>query len=321
MSFLLLILIVIFSIVLIKAADMTVVSLRKLVRKSGIVGLSAVIIAIGTSFPELFVGVTSAVEGKPGLSLGVALGSNIANIALVGAGVALIAGRIVISEAIIKKVVWVSLVCGVLPYLLILDGNLNRIDGLIMVLAYLAYILSFFKGFYGSALKEHQEGVSFVKFFRRVMNASDGKWKSLASVITGIALMLFSADTIVKFSGRLAQEINISTFIIGLFIIAIGTSLPEFAFSLRSLKDKESEMFVGNLYGSIVANTTLVIGASVLINPITSLSLSRYLLPGGLFIFVYMLFYYFVRTKKRLERWEAGILLVIYILFFLIELR
>lgn len=320
MSFLLLILIVFFSIILIKSADMTVISLKKLVRRSGIVGLSAIIVAIGTSFPELFVGVTSAVEGKPGLSLGVVLGANIANIALVGAGVALIAGRVVISEAIINKIVWVSFSCGVLPYLLILDGNLNRIDGSIMILAYTAYILSFFKGFYGSALKEHQEGISVVKFFRRVINASDGKWKSLASVLVGIALMLFSADTIVKFSGRLAQEINISTFIIGLFILAIGTTLPEFAFSLRSLRDKESEMFVGNLFGSIVANTTLVIGISVLINPVNSISLVSYLVPGGVFILVYLLFYYFIRTKKRLDRWEAGILLAIYILFFLIEL-
>ena len=299
---------------------MTVIALKKLAGKGGVIGLSAIIVALGTSFPELFVGITSALEGEPTLSLGVALGSNVANIALIGAGAAIIIGKVTITEAILKKIVWISLVCGILPYILLLDGNLNRVDGIIMIFVYIAYLLSFFKHFHLRALDESQKGLTLTKLIRKVEHFTEDKWKSLAGVFIGISLMLFSADTIVKYSSIFAERIHIPVFVIGLFILAIGTSLPEFAFSLRSLKDKEPEMYIGNLLGSIVANTTLVVGLSVLIKPIYSLTFSRYLLPGGAFIFVYLLFYFFVRTKKRLDRWEAWVLLAIYIAFFLIEL-
>lgn len=320
MDFLLLFLIIVFSVTLIKSADLTVVALKKISHGSGVLGLSAVIIAIGTSFPELFVGITSAVEGKPGLALGVALGSNIANIALIGAGAALISGRVSISDYVMKRVVWMSFACGLVPYILLLDGNLNRIDGLIMIFIYASYIFGFFRKYYERALEEQEKGISFAKLVRRVEHIASDKWKSLASVFIGISLMLFSADTIVKFSGVMAERLGISIFVIGLFILAIGTSLPEFAFSLRSLKDKEPEMFIGNIMGSIVANTTLIVGISALIRPIESLSFQRYLIPLGVFTTVFLLFYYFVRTKRRLDRWEAGVLIGIYLLFFLLEL-
>lgn len=319
MIFILLILVIVFTVVLIKSADITVISLKKISGKTGVIGLSAVLIAIGTSLPELFVGITSAIAGKPSLSLGVALGSNIANIALIGAGAAIITGRVVISENIIRKIVWVSFACGILPYLLLIDGNLGRIDGVIMLVVYLSYILSFFKRYHQRALEENQKGVSFTKFVRKIEHLAFDKWKSITGITIGIFLMLFSADTVVKFSSLLAEKISIPIFVIGLFILAIGTSLPEFAFSLRSLKDKEPEMFIGNLLGSVVANTTLIIGLTVLINPIRSVAPIKYIIPFGVFVIVYLLFYYFIRTKKRLDRWEAGVLLLIYVLFFLVE--
>ncbi len=320
MSFLLLILVIIFSILLIKSADLTVISLRKLINRSSIVGFSAVIIAIGTSFPELFMGVTSSASGKSGLSLGVPLGSNIANIALIGAGAALITGRVYISDAVVKKIAGISFVCGILPYILLFDGKLTRIDGFILLLVYGAYTISFFRGFGEQAVKEYEMGLSFTKFIRKIRHISEDKWKSLANVFIGISLMLFSADTIVKFSSVLGERSNIPIFIIGLFILAVGTSLPEFAFSLQSLKDKESSMFIGNLMGSIVANTTLVIGLSAVINPINSLSGRSYLIPAVAFVAVFLLFYLFVHSKRRLDRWEAGVLLGIYFLFFVIEM-
>ncbi len=321
MTILLLILIIIFSMVLIRSADLTVIALKKLVIKGGAIGISAIIIAIGTSFPELFVGITSAIAGKSSLSLGVALGSNIANIALIGAGSALISGRVSITESIIKKIIWISFACGILPYILLLDGNLGKIDGLVMIFVYISYILYFFPRYKEKVLGGHHHRIVLLKLVGNIEHYAEDKWKSLAGVFIGISLMLFSADTIVKFSNVLAEKINIPIFIIGLFILAIGTSLPEFAFSLRSLKDNEPQMFIGNLLGSIVANTTLIVGLSVLINPVKILNPQRYLIPGAMFVFVYLLFYQFIRTKKRLDRWEAGVLVLIYIIFFLVELR
>lgn len=296
-------------------------ALKKLVSKTGTVAVSAIIIAIGTSFPELFVGITSSLSGKSSLILGVVLGSNIANIALIGAGAALISGKVHIPELIINKIIWISLACGVLPYFLMLDGALGKTDGLIMIFVYISYILYFFPGYKEKVLSGgHYHRIVVVNFVNSIEKYAEDKWKSLASVFIGISLMLFSADTIVKFSGVLAERAGIPVFIIGLFILAIGTSLPEFAFSLRSLKDNQTQMYIGNLLGSIVANTTLIIGLSVFINPVVILNPQRYLIPGIMFTLVYLLFYYFVRSKKRLDRWEAGVLLLLYVLFFLIEL-
>lgn len=320
MSFLILILIIVFSVLLIKSADMTIVGLRKVAGRAHLISLAAIIVAVGTSFPELFVAVTSAFENKARLSLGVAFGSNIANIALVGAGVALITGRVSVSERTINKIVWISFVCGLLPYVLLIDGNLSRLDGVIMLLVYAGYVFSFFRQYNKKAQEEYERGISFTKLLRQIEHFAENKWKSIAAVFIGLSLMLFSADTIVKLSSLLAEKINIPIFVIGLFILAIGTSLPEFAFSLRTLKDHEPQMFVGNLFGSVVANTTLVVGAAAVINPMYSLPIERYIVPGLTFIAVYLLFYVFIRTKSKLERWEAVVLLLIYALFFVIEL-
>lgn len=320
MTYLLLILIIIFSIILIRSADLTVIALKKLASKGSIIGISAIIIAIGTSFPELFIGITSAIAGKPNLSLGVALGSNIASIALIGAGAALISGRVSISESIVKKIVWVSFACGVLPYVLLIDGSLGRIDGLVMIFIYISYILYFFPGYKEKVLEGYHHKIILMSVVNKVEQYTENKWKSLAGIFVGISLMLFSGDTIVKLSSIFAENIGIPIFIIGLFILAVGTSLPEFAFSLQSLKDKEPQMFIGNLLGSIVANTTLIVGLTILINPISNIDTQRYLLPAGIFVFVYLLFYLFIKTKKRLDRWEAGVLILIYFTFFLIEL-
>src|SRR3990167_2141189 len=115
------ILIILFSLILIKSAEMVVVALRRLssLLKFGTFALSAIILALGTSFPELFVGITSSLEGKSSLALGVVLGSNIANIALIGGVTALIVGHVHVNPNYLKRDVWIALFAGILPLFLI----------------------------------------------------------------------------------------------------------------------------------------------------------------------------------------------------------
>jgi len=131
--------------------------------------------------------------------------------------------------------------------------------------------------------------------------------------------MLFSADMIVNLSKSLAVNANIDLFVIGLIVLAIGTSLPEFAFSIRSLEDREPVMFLGNILGSIIANSTLIVGITVLLNPINSIVFSEYIIAVIVFVFTYLSFWYFIRTKHTLIRWEAGILMLMYSIFLIIE--
>lgn len=312
-------LIIIFSFVLIKSADIAVIALRRITRGASVFGISAVLIALGTSFPELFVGVTSALEKSPNLSFGVILGSNIANIALIGGMAAFITGKVEVHGEFLHRDVWIAFIASLIPLVLALDGNLNEVDGIILILIYLAYAISFFKRRFLEIGNQNIDGKFFLRFIRKVNHMESKKTKEFGRLFVGIVLLLFSADIIVRFSSLLAGHLNISVFVIGLFILAIGTSLPEFAFSLRSLEDNQPSMFFGNLLGSIIANSTLIVGLVSIINPIKIIAIDHYLIAAAFFVVTYLTFYFFIRTKHRLDRWEALSLLLLYLVFVVVE--
>ena len=316
--------IILMSIVLIKSADVVIVAIRRISKEThtGIFALSAVILAIGTSFPELSVGITSALEGNSVLALGAVAGSNIANLSLVVGLTTLVAGKVRVHPNFLKRDVVIALFAGVLPLLLLIDGELNRVDGLILIAVYIAYAGSFFRQRFSQIAKEYEEEESFVYRFYRKFNHIDAQKRSeFGKLFVGIALMLFSADMIVRFASELAFMANIPQLVIGLIVIAIGTSLPEFTFSLESVREHEPSMFFGNILGSTIANSTLIIGIVSLINPIEIHETGRFTLAAISFVAIYLMFWYFIRTKHRLDRWEAGILLLFYATFLILEFR
>lgn len=311
-------LIVIFSLLLIKSADWVIVAIRRLSRQTHTkaFALSAVVLAIGTSLPELFVGVTAALEGQPQIALGTTMGSNIVNITLVVGLAAFVVGKVGVHGNFLKRDVWIALVAGVLPMLLLLDGALSRVDGLILLTVYAAYATSFFKTRFTQIAKEQQEEKSYAHRFIRKFNHVDArKRKEIGRLFVGLALLLFSADVIVKSSTALAEYAGISGFVIGLIVVAVGTSLPELAFSLRSLEDHEPSMFFGNILGSTIANSTLVIGLVAIISPIQVINTGKYLTAAAFFVVVFLVFWLFIRSKHRLDRWEAGVLVLLYVVF------
>lgn len=315
-------LILVFSFILIKSADLVIIAVRRISRNlhAGVFGISAIILALGTSFPELFVGITSAIENSSNLSLGVVLGSNIANIALVAGFSAFLTGRVRVHGSYLKYDVWVALIAGLLPILLIFDQVLSRVDGLILLSVYLAYATGFFRRRYVQIGQEQAEEGFVYRFLRKFNHQINGKEaKEFGRLFAGIALLLFSADAVVNLSQKLAENANIPVFLVGLFVLAIGTSLPELAFSFRSLKDREPSMFFGNLLGSTIANSTLVIGMAAVISPIRIMAVNEYLMAISAFVLIFLSFWYFIRTKHRLERWEAFVLLAFYIIFVVVE--
>jgi len=323
MTLLLTIGIILTSIVLIKAADMVVVAIRRISKemKTGVFAISALVLAIGTSFPELFVGITSALEDTPNLALGVVIGSNIANISLIAGLSALIAGSIRVHENYLKRDVWIALFAGILPLVLVFDGTLNKVDGLILIAVYLSYATGFFRKRFiaiGENRQEEEEGVVY-KLFRKFNSIDGEKRKEFGKLFFGVALLLFSADVIVKMSRALAIEVNIPIFVIGLVILAVGTSLPELAFSIKSIKEHEPSMFFGNLLGSIIVNSTLILGLTSLINPIKVYAIEEYFLAILTFLAVFLSFWYFIRSKHRLDRWESFLLLILYAIFLILE--
>lgn len=317
----LILLITIFSLLLIKSADLVVVALRRIARqtKTGVFALSAIILALGTSLPELFVAITSSLEGTPNLSLGNVMGANIANISLVAGIAALFSGRINVRGSFLKKDVGIALLAGLIPLFLIVDGRLSRVDGLILLVLYAAYASSFFKKRFLEIAKEQEEESFFYRLVKRFNHIDSTYRREFGRLFIGIALLLLSADIIVRLAKQVAVFANIPVFLVGLIILSIGTTLPEVAFSFRSIEDREPTMFFGNLLGSIIANSTLVIGVASLISPIKVIAIEKYVISAVSFVVIFLTFWFFIRTKQRLDRWEALMLLILYVSFVVIE--
>jgi len=313
-------LLLLFSFLLIKATDILVVNLKGFSRVTGLgqFAVATFLLALATSLPELFVGITSALEGAPNLSLGNVIGSNIANLSLVIGGAALVGGTVGVHGLFLKRDVFYAFLAGSAPMVLLFDKNLSRVDGLILLALYGFYNFWVFTERHRRIIARRDEEVGFVRRLIRRINHRGTKTE-LAWIFLGVALLLFSADMLVRIAKQIAFALNMPLLLIGLLLVAVGTSLPELAFELKAVREKEPGMVFGDLLGSIVANGTLIIGVTSLISPIRIQAFDEYLLATMAFVVLFGLFYLFIRTKKKLERWEGAVLLGVYLLFILLE--
>ncbi len=294
-----------------KSTDILVSSLNQLSKTThlGKLALTSFILALATSLPELFVGIAAALENKPTLALGNVIGSNIANLSLVIGGTTLVGGTMNVVGNFLRKDIFYTFLVGSLPLILLLDNKLSRVDGLILLVVYFWYLATILK------FKPRKGGLNgIIKRLEKKETEVALSWFFL-----GIILLIFSADMIVKISSQIANIFSIPLILIGLFLVAVGTSLPELFFGIKAIRAHQIAMVFGNLLGSVVANSSLVLGITALIAPIEVLYLQEYLLATVFFILIFGLFYFFVRTKHKLERWEGGVLFLAYLLFAAIE--
>jgi cation:H+ antiporter len=322
LSFIWVILLILFSIVLIRTADLVVHSLKKISLKLKINTfiVSAILVSLGTCLPEIVVAITSSFDGKSSLSLGNVLGANIANVSLVVGFSGFLLGNVGLRAPSFQKDVKSVILSSFLLALLMFDGKISRFDGAILILAYLIYIVIFISE--GEKRKEH---FSFGRNIFRPHFAAIEKFdfklaEELLKLFISLAILLFSAQIMLKSSINLTSFLHFSIFDVGLIFIAIGTTLPEVAFSIRSIKDHEPSMFLGNILGSLITNWTLVVGIAALISPIGIEFPFRYFGVILFFLFVFILFCYFFRTKNKLERWESAVLLSFYFIFLFLQI-
>lgn len=315
------VILIIFSFVLIKSAEWIIVALRRIAKRSNVsaFAISAILMAIGTSLPEMFMGITSALEGVPSIALGVVMGSNIINTALITGLVSLFMGRINVHGEFVKKDVFIALIAGLLPLALMADGVLGRVDGLILLFGYAAYVAGFFKEKFSEVIKEHDKESFFYKFLREINHINFDVTKEYAKLFVGLALMLFSAEQIINSAKALAMAINVPVFVVALLIVSIGTTLPELVFSIKSIKSGEPKMFFGNLLGSTIANSTLIVGLTSVIHPVEIVSFSDYRNAIIAFVIIFLTFWAFIKTKHRLDRLEGLILIIMYLIFVGVE--
>ncbi len=221
-----------------------------------IIGL--IIFGFGTSAPEMLVSGLAAMDGNTGLSIGNAIGSNIFNIALV-LGISAIVTPIVVHEDILKKE-WIFLMVATLcAGLLLSDGYLDVTDGLILLsllVLFLAYTLKEAKN------KKHHT----FEDLEHVVDKSQTK-KTWIMLVVSLTVLISSAKLVVYGGVEIAKFFQISDLIIGLTVVALGTSLPELAVSISSVLKKQFDMVVGNIIGSNLFNTIAVLAIPGLIHP------------------------------------------------------
>ncbi len=274
--------------------------------------VSSVLMAFSTSLPEIFIGISSAFSGTPKLSLGNIIGSNIIALTLV-IGIGAILGKgIKFKGKILQRASIYAGIYALLPLLLMLDGNVSRGDGIILFFALAFYFLQL--------LSEEER---FTKIFS---NHFVNDWphlkplfKNIFLFFTGIALLLISAQGIVYSSSQIAHLFNFPLVIMGTILVAFGTSLPEVAFGIRSITMGHKELILGDVMGSVVINSTLVLGLAAVISPFKIDDFSPYL-KGFIFTLATCLFFIiFARTDRKITKKESIFLIGIYILFVFAE--
>jgi cation:H+ antiporter len=310
---------------LIKSADLVVDSLRKFSKMAHakVVVVSSILLAIATSFPELVIGVSSAINKSPDLTLGNILGANIANISLVAGLSALIAGGVIIHNEFIRREVFTAAIAGLIPIVLVVDGSLTRIDGIILLLFYIAYSASFFKDRFMQIAHENRLEGYIHRFIRNIehpkIDINFHAGKELIKMIASITLLILVASVVVKIAVTLATSAGIPIFIVGLVLLSMGTTLPELAFSIRSLKNHQPTMFFGNILGSIICNSTLILGLTAVIYPIKLANPIESLIAAVAFVLIFGVFWIFIRERMRIGRKEALVLVILYAIFVALE--
>lgn len=269
--------------------------------------IGMVIVGFGTSAPEMVVSAMAAMDGNPDLALGNALGSNIVNTGLILGVTALIA-PIMVQSNIVRKELPLLLLIGLLFGYFIWDKSLTRVEAVLLLVGFFSLIgWSIFSAMRGKndALESDME--------QELVSHSMSKAKAIFWLVVGLVLLIVSSRVLVWGAVNIAHEFGVSDLVIGLTIVALGTSLPELAASIIAVRKGEHDIAIGNVVGSNMFNLLAVIGIAGVISPMQNLSadvLSRDWLVMMVMTVVLLMMAYGLRRPGRINRYEgAGLLL------------
>ncbi len=300
---------------LIKGADFFVdgaSNIGKLIKiPSIIIGLT--IVAFGTSAPELAVSVTSALKGNNGIAVGNVIGSNIFNLLMV-LGVAALIRPIKVDKTILKRDFPFSILCTVVVLLMASDILLDKASGNIISRTEGFILLAFFILFMFSLAKEAKNQPIEIEPPASDQEETPRWWKSILLTAIGLAGIVLGGGWVVDGASAIALRLGMSEILVGVTIVAIGTSLPELVTSIVAARKGEDDIAIGNVIGSNIFNFLLILGASALINPMV--------LPNtigvdliGLLLMTLVAFLFSLNAK--ISRIEGLIFLLAYIGYFI----
>ncbi|UCH11254.1 MAG: calcium/sodium antiporter [Fidelibacterota bacterium] len=268
-----------------------------------VVGLT--VVAFGTSAPELVVSLNAAMRGNGQIALGNVIGSNIANIALI-LGLSALINPIQTQAQLIRRDVPIMILMTVVLVLMLTNGVLGRWEGTILFLVLIGYV--------GSTvyLSQRERNEAVRETFQQAVPVQPRKPIILLILtLLGLGLLVLGAHLFVKGAVDLARRLAVSDALIGLTLVALGTSLPELATTVVASLQHKNDIAVGNVIGSNIFNILCVLGLTVAISPFAVEGFS--VIDLGVMLVTVMLLFPLVRSGFVLSRWEGGLLLAIYV--------
>ena len=271
-----------------------------------IIGLT--IVSIGTSMPELVVSAKSAMSGQSGIAIGNVLGSNMFNVGII-LGLSAIIYPLAVKRQLLKFDVPIMILTSVLFLLLFLDYGIARLEALFMVVLFVLYI-SYLLITSKKNPKDKNNQESDIKVSKHWL-------LDLIFIVAGLLALVFSSDLLVDNSIIIAQRLGMSEAMIGLTIIAAGTSMPELATSVVAAIKKRSDIAIGNIVGSNIFNILLILGVTGLIQPISTPEINY---MDTLFVVILgLVLWLFIKFSSHVRRWQGVIFILIYVFYFFIK--
>lgn len=294
---------------LVWSADRLVYGAAALARNVGISPLviGMTILAMGSSAPEMVVSATAALSGKTDTAVGNVLGSNIANIALI-LGVTALIKPLAISSGILRRELPLMLGVTVLAGAILWNNYLSFFEGVLLAVFFAGFLLLMMKFGRESGEEDPMLAEQESEIPEGVSNVSAGIW-----VVVGLVLLIFSADMVVDSAVIIAKAFGMSDLVIGLTIVAVGTSLPELAASIAGVMKGEDDLAVGNIIGSNIFNILAVMGIPGILAPsaVNPLAMDRdFYVMLALSV---LLFLFAVGKARTINRWEGIALLVCFV--------
>ncbi len=292
-----------------KLTDSSVALARRFSMSEMMIGLT--IVAFGTSLPELVVSLMASIEGTPAMSVSNVVGSNLFNtLAIVGCTA--IVGTIAIPRSTIVKDIPFVLLASIVIFALAMDGLLgegsdviDRGDGIAL--------LAFFTIFMFSTLKLAEGGVVVPEQDENEQSVAKPQalWLTLLFLIIGLAALIGGGELFVSGASGIARGLGVSDAVIGLTLVAGGTSLPELATSVMAARKGQSGIAIGNVIGSNLFNIFWILGLCSVVRPLPVVGLTW--MDFGMLILSAVLFWLFSRTRHRITRGEGFVLLAVYL--------
>ena len=288
-------------ILLVKGADFFVDGASSIAARlkvpSLIIGLT--VVSLGTSLPEAAVSISASLSGSNAISLGNVIGSNIFNL-LVVVGVSSIILPIVTDREILKRDMPINIAITAILCIMLLDGKLDRFDAAILLVLFAAYMFILIR----SALKNRTEGDE-----TKVLS-----WiRSILFTAAGAAAIIFGGDMVVDNATIIATTLGMGETLVGLTIVALGTSLPELVTSIIAAKKGDSGIAMGNVVGSCIFNILFILGMAGVIQPMNADS--AFFIDTGILIGVSLMMLFFAFTKGKTSRAEGAVSTLLYVAY------